>query len=121
MGKKILFLHPNFPGQFKHLCCELAKNHEVVFLCQTHYNRKVKNVRRLTMKVVLSSEELESRKLDHFSRTQLIATQYRRAMEKLKNEGWLPEIVISHSGWGAGLHTRDLAKHTYSFLCRMVV
>ena len=65
------------------------------------------------MKGVLSSEELENRKLDQFSRTQLIATQYRRAMERLKNEGWLPEVVISHSGWGAGLHTREIWPSTH--------
>ena len=39
---RVLVLHPNFPAQFKHLLKPLAqKGHEVVFLCQTHYGRKI--------------------------------------------------------------------------------
>ena len=38
---KILFAHPNFPGQFKHLVRHFAKKskYEVVFIT-THYNKQ---------------------------------------------------------------------------------
>ena len=39
---RFLLLHPNFPGQFKHLAAALASSgHEVKFLCQTHFNRSL--------------------------------------------------------------------------------
>ena len=48
---KILFLHPNFPGQFKHICRKLVnKTNEVVFLCQTHYGREIEGVHKLILK-----------------------------------------------------------------------
>ncbi|MDP4709224.1 MAG: hypothetical protein NWS20_04410, partial [Rickettsiaceae bacterium] len=37
---RILFIHPNFPGQFKHIAAHLAKNpnNEVIFAC-TYTNK----------------------------------------------------------------------------------
>lgn len=32
------------------------------------------------------------------------ADRFRRGMESLSNENWYPDFVISHSGWGCGLH-----------------
>ena len=31
------------------------------------------------------------------------AARFRHAMESIRDEGWYPDIVISHSGWGCGL------------------
>lgn len=30
--------------------------------------------------------------------------QYRRGFQRLLEEGWVPDVVLSHSGWGCGLH-----------------
>ena len=32
------------------------------------------------------------------------ASRFRVGMEKLRSDGWIPDTVISHSGWGCGLH-----------------
>lgn len=40
-----------------------------------------------------------------------MAEQYRRGMAQLANEGWIPEVVVSHSGWGCGLHVKELWPH----------
>ena len=42
----ILFLHPNFPAQFKHIATHLARdnNNDVKFICETHYGRRIKGV-----------------------------------------------------------------------------
>ena len=112
---RVLFLHPNFPGQFRHPAAGFAADgHDVVFLCQTHYGRSLPGVKRLCLKGALGHETLEAQQLTQQQRTQTLADQYRRGMAQLQAEGWDPEVVISHSGWGCGLHVKELwsnAKH----------
>ncbi len=103
---RILFLHPNFPGQFREPAGYMARlGHEVVFLCQTHYGRKMAGVKRLKLKGPLSHEALEARKLHQLERTLAQADQYRRALKQLKQKGFEPNVIVSHSGWGCGMHS----------------
>ncbi len=106
---RILFLHLNFPGQFRHLAAALAAaGHDVAFLCQTHYGRSLPGVRRLCMKGRLGHGALQEGGGNQLQRAQMAAKQYRRAMVQLQGEGWQPDVVVSHSGWGCGLHVKEL-------------
>ena len=52
-GRKlnVLFLHPNFPAQFKHISKDIAQQgHRVKFLCQTHFGRTVDGVEKIVLK-----------------------------------------------------------------------
>ena len=103
---KILILHPNFPGQFVDIArCLGKKGAEVLFLCQTHYDRNISKVKRITLKNALSSEALEKMKLKGFQKTIALANQYMQGMQELKAKGWSPDLIISHSGFGCGLHS----------------
>ena len=33
-------------------------------------------------------------------------------MENVKSNGWIPDIVISHSAWGCGLYAKEVFKKT---------
>ena len=106
---RILFLHLNFPGQFRHLAAALAAGgHDVAFLCQTHYGRSLPGVKRLCLKGRLGHEALQQGGGNQLQRAQRAAKQYRQAMAQLHGEGWQPDVVVSHSGWGCGLHVKEL-------------
>jgi glycosyltransferase involved in cell wall biosynthesis len=106
---RILFLHPNFPAQFRDPARGLAAmGHEVTFLCQTHYGRTLAGVRRVCLKGKLGHQTLEQNTTNQQQRSQLLADQYRQGMVQLAEQGWVPEVVISHSGWGCGLHVKEL-------------
>ncbi|AII46649.1 hypothetical protein KR49_09365 [Synechococcus sp. KORDI-49] len=106
---RFLFLHPNFPGQFKYLAAAFAESgHEVRFLCQTHYGRSLPGVERLCLKGGGGHEALEQLQLDQHQRSQKVAEQYRGGLEQLKAAGWIPDVVISHSGWGCGLTVKTI-------------
>ena len=110
---KILFLHPNFPAQFKHLALSVAsEGHEVKFLCQTHFGRKIDGVEKLVLKKKASKEYLDAKKLNLFERSQELAEQYRMAFINLKENGYRPDVVISHSGWGCGLYVKEIWNKT---------
>lgn len=103
---RFLFLHPNFPGQFVRPAALAAQlGHEVKFLCHTHYGRSLAGVERITLKGGLGEAALAQRKLNALSHSQALAEQYRKAMELLAQGGWQPDAVVSHSGWGCGLHS----------------
>lgn len=106
---KILFLHPNFPGQFKHLSKAAARaGHEVKFLCQTHYGRSIEGVQRLKLTGKNSHEELKKDSLPLVKQTIKLASQYRSGLVSLQKLDWNPDIVISHSGWGCGFYVKEI-------------
>ena len=106
----ILFIHPNFPAQFLAPCISLAGEgkHDIIFLCQTHYGRNIPGVRKLVLKGRGSHERtLGFSKAEH-DRSLYRAGAYREAFESLKSQGWNPDTVISHCGWGCGLYIKDV-------------
>ena len=107
--QRILFLHPNFPAQFKHLANAAGKiGHDTRFLCQTHHDRTLAHVQRLTLKGKCGHEHLNALAKNQIQRTAALSKQYRQGMTKLKELGWNPDIVISHSGWGCGLYVKEI-------------
>lgn len=110
---RILFAHPNFPAQFKHVAKAAAANgHEVYFLCQTHFGRSIPGVARLKLKGKLSGEALRKKNLNIFERTKFLGEQYREGYKDLKLKTWSPDLVISHSGWGCGLYVKEIWPET---------
>jgi glycosyltransferase involved in cell wall biosynthesis len=98
LGSRVLFLHHNFPAQFRHLAMRLAElGHEVVFLSERNLIGELPGIRQHT---VSSSKPLAHANLYG----QLACSErFRIAMQELRDQGWTPDLVISHSGWGCGL------------------
>ena len=113
----ILFLHPNFPAQFKTPCLSLAREnkHDIRFLCQTHFRRQIPGIQKLILKGRGSHERtLQHSKAEH-DRSLYRASVYRDAFVSLKRQGWSPDVVVSHCGWGCGLYLKDIWPH-----CRFI-
>ena len=107
--KRLLFLHPNFPAQFKHLASAAAEcGYDVRFLCQTHYGRSIPGVKRLKLKGSCSHKHLNALGGNVLERSATLAHQYRQGLLSLRQSGWNPDVVISHSGWGCGLHIKEV-------------
>ncbi len=106
----ILFLHPNFPAQFRQSCLSLSAKdiYDIRFLCQTHYGRNIEGVKKLVLKGRGSHERtLQASKAEH-NRAFYRADAYREAFVSLRHQGWSPDVVISHCGWGCGLYVKDI-------------
>ena len=95
---KILFLHQSNPAQFVYLTRILSESNEVLFLSQ-HNSRTLKpynNFVRVRKKE--SGKESELRR----------GIFFRDGMEDLKSKGYIPDVIISHAGWGCGLYAKDV-------------
>ena len=108
--RKILFLHRNFPAQFKNWSKHFsAIGCEVKFICQTHFNRKVEGVERIKIKTkngykFCSEEPGKKPTMD----PSVVSEQFKQAFVALSSSGWNPDVVISHSGWGCGYFVKTI-------------
>lgn len=106
---KILFVHQNFPGQFKHLAARLGQSpsDEVVALTMNHFNHmdgvEVMHYRpgRGTTKGIhpwVSETE-----------TKVIRAEaaLRQAIS-LRDRGFYPDLIMAHPGWGESLFLKEV-------------
>ena len=110
----ILFLHPNFPAQFKMPCMELAFNqkHQIKFICQTHYGRELSGVEKLVLKGEGSHEYIINSSTTEIGKQLARGRAYRFGFEQLKKQNWTPDVVIAHSGWGCGIYIKEIWPET---------
>tara|TARA_Y100001954_G_scaffold234525_1_gene290197 strand:+ start:5046 stop:6257 length:1212 start_codon:yes stop_codon:yes gene_type:complete len=103
---KILLIHQNFPGQFRQLAPHLLdRGHELVAICShqrpvlegvrvLRYEEPAKPVGELPHSTLLWHEALQ--------RASVVA----KLCSGLASEGWQPDRILAHTGWGEtlGLH-----------------
>ena len=110
---RILFVHQNFPGQFRHVATALAqRGHEVVGIGVNQPESALPKVRHVVYRMPLA----HSRKIDHPMAGAMRGLQEKivrgeaaaEAMESLRKDGFTPDVVMAHSGWGEALFARDV-------------
>lgn len=107
---KILFVHQNFPGQFKSLAPALAADpsHQVVALTM----RKMAPCKWQGVQVLPYTAARETSRTVHPWVAELETKVIRgeaclQAALKLKKAGFVPDVVICHPGWGESLFLKD--------------
>ena len=109
---KILLLHQNFPGQFLHLAPALVRlGHQVVAMGVMRSKIDMPGVRYLRHQPevpvsrpspsgLLAAADLESKVCRGESALQ--------ALLALHQEGFRPDVVFAHPGWGEALFIKNL-------------
>ena len=106
----ILFIHQNFPGQFKHLATALAaRGHKVTALTLKVKDRTRWNGVDVIPYAILPREAQKTHPwlLDFDSKVTRAESCY-RAARALKEGGYEPDVIIAHHGWGESLFLRDV-------------
>jgi glycosyltransferase involved in cell wall biosynthesis len=102
-----LFVHQNFPGQFVHIVRHLAQaGHTVVSIGQGQ-SADMAGVRRLRYEGANPSETCHEylKELDLATRNaQAVAEQ----CQALSGEGFVPDLVVGHGGWGETMFVKDV-------------
>ena len=78
-------------------------------------------VERIKLENEAGHEELIKSGLSIFDKTQKLGKQYRQGLSFLKRQGYTPDIIISHSGFGCGLYVKEICQSEINKLSRMVV
>jgi len=109
---KILFVHQNFPGQYRHLVLKLVKDPR----CQVVALGEEKNVKTLPRipGLKLYGYPMPARSASHtHSYLRRLEEAVRRGQAVVKacvtlgNKGFVPDVVYVHPGWGEALFIRD--------------
>jgi glycosyltransferase involved in cell wall biosynthesis len=106
---KILFVHQNFPGQFPHLAPALAvRGHEVRALTDA------RNTRPSPVPVIRYRHDAEppdpaaTRLGRNFIQMSDRGVTVARAALAMRRQGYVPDVVFGHSGWGETLFLKEV-------------
>jgi glycosyltransferase involved in cell wall biosynthesis len=105
---RILFLHPNFPAQYRHMAVALGRdeNNEVVFGTQAREG-EIPGVRKIYYKTAREPARETHHYVRPLERAVLTGQAVFRAVLELKKQGFVPDIVCGHSGWGVTQFIKD--------------
>lgn len=105
---RLLFVHQNFPGQYKHLAPALAaRGHEVLALGMTE-PRPMPGVRWLRYGSRRGSTPGVHPWVLDFETKVIRAEACARAARQLREAGFVPDLICAHPGWGEALLLREV-------------
>jgi glycosyltransferase involved in cell wall biosynthesis len=107
---KILFIHQNFPGQFRESLPRLAdsKNHQIVFLTQRKVDKPPPGYAVAVYDVKHKTAEGVHRLARLFDGQVAAGYAVRSACVELKKRGFVPDLVVGHVGWGETMFVHDV-------------
>jgi glycosyltransferase involved in cell wall biosynthesis len=105
-----LFVHQNFPGQFRYSAAALAalKGHRVVALCINKPDYETPNVIVARYTVKRHPAKDVPPLLQDFQNKILRAEAAAAAALELQRKGFNPDVIIVHPGWGEHLYLKDI-------------
>ena len=115
---RVIFIHQNFPGQYRHVAPALAARGDEVIGLGENPAPPLPGVRHLRYAPPPAPQGSTHRYLQRLERATYRGQQVARAAQSLRNRGFMPDIVCCHPGWGEGLFLREVwpqAKLLYYF------
>lgn len=105
---KILFVHQNMPGQFKHLAPVLVRaGHEVAFITK-RTDTTIEGIRHIAYQPTRSAHASTHHYLRLFENSVLHGQQVVRKCQDLLSEGFVPDLIVAHPGWGESLFIKEM-------------
>ncbi len=107
---KILCIHQNFPGQYKHLAPALARRGDEVVALTPKVDKVAtwNGVRLVPYKVQGKSTEGLHPWLQDFETKLIRGTSCLRAALQMAQQGYTPDVILAHHGWGESLFLKDV-------------
>lgn len=106
-NKTLFFMHQNFPGQFLHLCRELAGKNKIYFITKKTANR-IANVNLVPYEPHRKPNPETHGYLQTLEDAVLHGQGTARILLKLQESGIRPDIIVGHCGWGETLFVKDI-------------
>jgi glycosyltransferase involved in cell wall biosynthesis len=110
----LLFIHQNYPGQFRESVPRLAASgrHRIVFLTQRQVADAPKDHTVAVYRVNHKTADAVHRLARMFDTQVGVAQAVRDACAALKRRGFTPDLIIGHAGWGEMMFVADVFPDT---------
>ena len=105
---KILFVHQNFPGQFKHLAPALAARGHQVVAPTMNQPPQMPGVQVIPYRVKRGTSPNIHPWVSEFETKVIRGEACGLAMIKLREQGFVPDVIVAHPGWGEALFAKDV-------------
>ncbi|MEN9867262.1 MAG: hypothetical protein RL748_2852, partial [Pseudomonadota bacterium] len=106
---KVLFIHQNFPGQFIHLAGALAREKRNQVLALSIHKLPVPAGVKLRTYTMLRPSVPETHPLLQDQEAKVLrAEACAAAAMQLKREGFEPDVIVAHPGWGEALLIKEV-------------
>ncbi|RJF86446.1 glycosyltransferase [Oleomonas cavernae] len=108
---KLLFLHPNFPGQFKNLAAAFAAKAGYQVVGVGHRSsewRSVPGVKTYHYGPLPAFEAPPYMPVDQFAQQVRRGHAVAAVLRDLAQDGFSPDVVIAHPGWGDAMFLHDV-------------
>lgn len=111
---KLLFVHQNMPGQYRELVQWLAAQggNEIVFLTQRKNAPKIDGVRTVLYKTHHTAKDDAYALVKTWENAAGSGFGAAMAVRGLREEGFVPDIIIGHVGWGEMTFLREVLPDT---------
>jgi len=105
--KKILFVHQNFPAQYRHLSNALVdKGYDVHTLSITQSN--IEGMSNHHYKITRGSSDNINIWATEFETKMIRAEAAEKKAQELKKNGFIPNVIIGHPGWGETFFLKEV-------------
>jgi glycosyltransferase involved in cell wall biosynthesis len=115
MPRRIVFIHQNAPGQFKHLLthCAQSPEFEVVVIGEkrrvlAHFPRAVPGVKFHVYEMAEVTPGQLPPELLYTANAMRRGRAVALCLQSLRSTGFRPDVIYGHPGWGDTLHVRDV-------------
>ena len=106
---RALFIHQNFPGQFREIQHQVVGwgwETKAICSCQREWNPTIE------VRIYKQPEQAQNNKpegiLGEVNNWIARGTEVAKEALKLKTEGWAPDIILAHPGWGECLYIKSV-------------
>lgn len=111
---RVLFIHNNFPAQYRHIAAALASEpvNRIGFITQNGGNGDIPGVTKLVFEPARKAHQSTHLYVRQFENAVLEAQAVVRVLEQLKSKGFVPDVICAHTGWGCGMFAKDIFPDT---------
>jgi glycosyltransferase involved in cell wall biosynthesis len=107
--QRILLIHQNFPGQFRHLAQHLAARPDVEIIGLGRDSAPgLPGFPWFKYKLHRQGKAETHPYLRQMESAVLHGQAVVRALLKLKHQGFVPDVILAHPGWGETLYAKDV-------------
>jgi glycosyltransferase involved in cell wall biosynthesis len=106
---KLLFVHQNFPGQFLYLAPEMQRRGHDVRAITDAVNKNTADLPTLTYTHTAQTVDPKATRLGrNFTLMSDRGVTVARFAQKMRAEGYVPDVIYGHSGWGETLFLKEV-------------